>query len=564
MLNTVHLLAIPGLFIVYDLWKYLLRRHRQALSYPPGPKGLPIIGSFFDALTPRTGLETQWAIFRDMGHIYHSDVLHIDVLGDHTVVLNSAKAAEELLERRSGIYSSRPTMYMANESGWGWNFATMPYTLWWRLHRRTFHQHFRSEAIATYHPFIRQATSRLLRSLSCIQSTTMVTQYDDLQAVFRQHAASIILYTTYGITEQEDMEAFVELVNNAAESLATFSHGNFLVDYFPLLRYVPAWFPGAHFKRKATRWSQLTSELVNKPWNQLRASISSGTAISCFGTKCLQKLDLTFNAADATEDTSYLGMSKTDSDTKMEEIVRNCAGTAYVAGSDTSVSLTLISVLVLSHHPEIQAKAQEELDRVLGSTANSSQLPDFSDQGSLPYVEAVFKEILRMYPSAPLGVPHYSVADDVYEGYFIPKGTTVVGNAWAILHDESLYPDPLTFNPDRFLRTEPQRGAPPAKHSLNPDPELYAFGFGRRICPARHLALDTSWLVLVCLLATCNITRISSDNTEPKSNEIDPIVDLVDGPVVHPKPFKSCITPRSAGAFELMKSGYEVGVEVEA
>ncbi|KAF5311388.1 hypothetical protein D9758_018949 [Tetrapyrgos nigripes] len=439
-----------------------------------------------------------------MGTMYHSDVLHMNILGDHTVVVNSAKAAEELLERRSGIYSS------SLQCTWLMN-RVMPYTSWWRLHRRTFHQYFRSDAIAAYHPYIRQATSRLLRSLTCIQSTTMVTQYDDLQAIVRQHAASIILYTTYGITEQEDMDAFIELVNNAAESLVTFSHGIFLVDYFPWLRYVPAWFPGAHFKRKATHWSHFTSELANRPWNQLKASI----------------IPLTW------------GMSKTDSDTKMEE----------------SVSLILISVLVLSHHPEIQAKAQEELDRVLGSTANATQLPDFSDRGSLPYVEAIFKELMRMYPSVPFASPMMS-----YEGYFIPKGTTVVGNAWAILHDENLYPDPLTFNPDRFLKTESQRGAPSAKHPLNPDPELYAFGFGRRICPGRHLALDTSWLVLACLLATCSITRISSDNTEPKSEAIDPIADFING-LISSQTIQVFHYPRSAGASELMKCGYEVEVE---
>jgi cytochrome P450 len=59
----------------------------------------------------------------------------------------------------------------------------------------------------------------------------------------------------------------------------------------------------------------------------------------------------------------------------------------------------MISILVLSHHPEIQARAQEELDKVVGS----NQLPDFSDREELPYVEALFKEILRMYPSVPLG-----------------------------------------------------------------------------------------------------------------------------------------------------------------
>ncbi|KAF5365968.1 hypothetical protein D9758_006614 [Tetrapyrgos nigripes] len=555
MLNTPYLLAIPVLLVIYYFCGYLLRRSRQKLSYPPGPRGLPIIGSFFDVLTPRTGLDAQWAIYRDMGNMYHSDLLHINILGNHTVVVNSAKAAEELLERRSGIYSSRPPMHMAHESGLGYDFGTMPYTSWWRLHRGTFHQYFRSDAIAAHHPFIHQATSQLLRSLSCIQSTTMVTQYDDLRAIVRQHAASIFLYTTYGITEQEDMDAFVKLVNNATESFPTIVHGTFLVDYFPLLRYVPAWFPGAHFKQKATRWAQFNSELLNKPWKQLKASISSGTAISCFGTKSLQKFDSTFNT-DATGDTSDLGMSKTDSDTNMEEVIRNCAAVAYTAGSDTSVSLILISVLVLSHHPEIQAKAQEELDRVLGSTPNATQLPDFSNRGSLPYVEAILKELMRMYPSVPLGLPHCSVADDVYEGYFIPKGTTVVGNAWTILHDENIYPDPHTFSPDRFLRTEPQRGALSVKHSVNPDPELYAFGFGRRICPGRHLALDTSWLVLACILATCNITRISNDKPE-----IDPIADFADGLTAHPKPFKCSVTPRSAGAFELMKRGYDVGVE---
>ncbi|KAF5311387.1 hypothetical protein D9758_018950 [Tetrapyrgos nigripes] len=106
MLNIPYLLAIPVLLVIYNLCGYLLRRPRQTLSYPPGPRGLPIIGSFFDVLTPRTGLDAQWAIYRDMGTMYHSDVFHINILGDHTVVVNSAKAAEELLERRSGIYSS--------------------------------------------------------------------------------------------------------------------------------------------------------------------------------------------------------------------------------------------------------------------------------------------------------------------------------------------------------------------------------------------------------------------------------------------------------------------------
>ena len=79
-------------------------------------------------------------------------------------------------------------------------------------------------------------------------------------------------------------------------------------------------------------------------------------------------------------------------------------------------------------HPEVQAKAQHELDQVLGR--GSRRLPEFSDQSSLPYVTAVVREVLRWRPATPIGVPHLAGADDIYEGYRIPKGAFVIGNAW--------------------------------------------------------------------------------------------------------------------------------------
>ena len=69
-------------------------------------------------------------------------------------------------------------------------------------------------------------------------------------------------------------------------------------------------------------------------------------------------------------------------------------------------------------HGEVQAKAQTEIDKVIGS----DRLPTFEDRRSLPYVEAVYREVLRWRPVAPLGFPRYSTADDVYKGLYIPKG----------------------------------------------------------------------------------------------------------------------------------------------
>jgi cytochrome P450 len=91
----------------------------------------------------------------------------------------------------------------------------------------------------------------------------------------------------------------------------------------------------------------------------------------------------------------------------------------------TAASVLNVIYLMLAH-PEVQEKAQEELDRVVGR----QRLPDFSDRERLPYINAILKEILRWYPTTPLGIPHLSTEDDEYKGMAIPKSTLIVTNIW--------------------------------------------------------------------------------------------------------------------------------------
>ena len=79
-------------------------------------------------------------------------------------------------------------------------------------------------------------------------------------------------------------------------------------------------------------------------------------------------------------------------------------------------------------NPEVQAKAQDELDRVIGP----NRLPEFSDRPDLPYIRAICKEIQRWQPAVPLGVPHSNIRDDEYRGMLIPKGSTIIVNQWYI------------------------------------------------------------------------------------------------------------------------------------
>ena len=82
----------------------------------------------------------------------------------------------------------------------------------------------------------------------------------------------------------------------------------------------------------------------------------------------------------------------------------------------------------MSLHPDAQKKAQAELDRVVGN----GRMPEFSDSGSLVYVNAVIRETLRWHTIAPLSVSHAATDDDDLHGYFIPAGTVLLPNIWSV------------------------------------------------------------------------------------------------------------------------------------
>jgi cytochrome P450 len=77
-------------------------------------------------------------------------------------------------------------------------------------------------------------------------------------------------------------------------------------------------------------------------------------------------------------------------------------------------------------YPDVQQRAQAEINMVLGP----GSIPTLDDRPRLPYVEAVFLEVLRWGQVSPVGIPHMSQADDIHRGYFIPKGTLVIPNIW--------------------------------------------------------------------------------------------------------------------------------------
>ncbi|KAI0313059.1 cytochrome P450 [Amylostereum chailletii] len=191
----------------------------------------------------------------------------------------------------------------------------------------------------------------------------------------------------------------------------------------------------------------------------------------------------------------------------------------------------------MTMHPDILAKAQEEMDRVVGR----DRLPDFGDRSSLPYLEAVILELYRWHAAVPLCVPHRSLNADHYRGYDIPANVMDIPNIWAMLRDEEFYPMPEVFNPDRFLNLSPEEAD-------RMDPVKIIFGFGRRRCPGRYFALNNVWLSVASIVATFAISAPLDEKGAP----IVPAGEFASGLVRHAKPFRCDIKPRSQRVVEIL------------
>jgi len=510
-------IVFGAITLVRHLVKSFRNKGPKIFPLPPGPKRLPILGNYFD-IPEKDPWVTMDAWFKKFG-----DMVYYEVFGQRILVLGSRKRAHDLFDKRAENYSDRPPRFMLNElSGWNFHFGGFSYGKWWKQHRRAFHQHFNMNVVSKYQPIhIRESHAFLLRLLNSPSGEPNVWHN------IRHYFSAIIMDITYGYKLKESNDPFIEITNVALHCFAQASlPGRFLVDSFPSLRYIPSWFPGANFKRLAKKWKAATSEMVERPFEFVKTELRDG------------KLN-TSAVASMLEDSKDLPPEQRE---EQETVYKNSSGIAFAGGADTTSSSVYTFFLAMTRSPEIQKKAQEEIDLVVGK----DRLPDFTDKESLPYVEAIIKECLRWQNVAPLAVPHMSVQDDIYDGYFIPKGTIILGNAWSILHNPANYVEPLQFIPERFLKDG-------VIDRDVMDPTAAAFGFGRRICPGRYLSNESMFAIVASVLAAFDILAPLDD----EGNPILPACEMSNGGLSYPKPFRCIVKPRSKAAEELIRNSAE-------
>jgi cytochrome P450 len=448
--------AIPIVTLLRDVWLWL--------RMPPGPTPLPFIGNKLQL--PKS---KPWIQFQEWSKVY-GPIFTIWIGRKPTIVISDPVIAVELMEKRSTKYSSRPRMVAMGEILWdGASILVQPYGKEWSIRRKLLHQALTPKALRLYKPVQTAEASRL-----CSQLLETPANWEKLLERF---TTSIVFSVAYG-HRIDSLNA--EVIHQRFQFMHTAASlnvpGKYQVESFPILKHVPdilaPW--KAEIKAHGRREAAANMSLVDVVRNDMARAKTRGDQVPDSLCKLLLEMKETEHIPLSDRDFSYIPAS------------------LFGAGSDTTASTLCTAFLALVTHPETLQAAHAELDSVVGPTRS----PTFDDEKSLPYLTALVKEVLRWRPVAVLGgTPHASTEDDTYEGHYIPSGTTVLGNSWAINLNEEYYPNPHRFDPTRFLRSDE------SKHKSHPAKAGHSsFGWGRRICPGAGLAENSLVIALAKIL----------------------------------------------------------------
>ncbi|KAI1081433.1 cytochrome P450 [Whalleya microplaca] len=512
------LFSIIGTAALLLLLHRLSKIGQRPAGCPPGPDTLPIVGNLHQIPKKKAHLQFQrWAA--QYGPVY-SLMMGTKVV----VVLSTDQAIKDLLDKRSGIYSSRPEMYLGQLISGGFRMLLM-YGETWRMIRRIVHNNLNIKAARTYVPYQDLENKAML--LGFLESPTQFIDH------LRRYTNSLTTQMIFGFrTTSIDDPKLKQLFHGFEQfSQVTGTQTAALLDLYPILRYLPdALVPMRKYSQDLHRKEY---DLYVGCYLETKKKLREGIAKPCFCVDLVRAQD----------------------EQKFSDgIAGYVSGSLLEAGSDTTAATLVGFVQAMLLFPEVPKLAQAELDRVCGD-----RLPDLDDLPDLPYIRGCIKESMRWMPTAILGVPHAVVRDDEYMGYKIPKGATMMWNVWTIHNDAMRHPNPRRFDPARW-KDDNQTSAEAANNPDATKRDHFLFGAGRRLCQGMHIADRSLFLAISRLLWAFDFRKAVDEAT---GEEIVPDMgDLTEGLLIQPKPFKADIVPRSAFKAERVREEWSKMTEL--
>ncbi|XP_041997434.1 cytochrome P450 71A9-like [Salvia splendens] len=446
-------LLLPIIIIFYfqaQIYKHATKLH------PPGPRGLPFIGILhqFDGRSPHTYL-------RCLSNKY-GPVMSLKLGLRLVVVISSADAVKEIMKSHDAVFSSRPLLVSLQRLTYnGLDVAFSPYNEVWREMRKISTIHlFGAKQVQSSQPIFKDEVRKMMAKIARdASSSTVVNLSETMMSLSSNSICRVAFGKTYG-DEGYGKNRFFDLLRETQSLLGGF----FVEDYLPWFRWVDRLL-GMN-KKLGKNFHDMDSfyeELIEEHMDPNRPKSMEGDIVDIL-------LRMKENGTTSFELTLD----------HIKALLMN-----IIAGGSDTVSAALVWAMAsLVKKPLLMKKLQAEIRQLAGE----KKLIDEKDIEKLPYLRAVVKESLRLYPPAPLLVPRETTKKCSINGYEIEGGSTVYVNAWAIARDPAMWDNEDEFLPERFLESD-----------LDPrgqTPELIPFGFGRRRCPGIGMAMAEMELAL--------------------------------------------------------------------
>ncbi|GJE93448.1 cytochrome P450 [Phanerochaete sordida] len=514
MSTSIHefstLTALSGVVaLVYALLHVFRQMKIKALgNLPPGPSGLPIVGSLpFLSHYPELTLHKYAKKFGPLYSMFLGDQLF--------VVVSDPQIVKDLVITNGAIFSSRKEMFMKSKIIFVRRGITAtPYDDTWRKHRRLAAQFLSNKAVGNYVPGLELEVKEMLRNLYSKGQAGAVPINPQPHA--GRTSLNNILTIAFGIrTDTIDHPLVGHWLKHSREFMNCTGPVSNWVDFVPLLRN----FPNMTMINRGKRLHQGLVDTCSGLINDVDRRMKAGEDVP----DCMAKFLLSVKEEEKLDDL---------------DIIFVCAA-FMIGGVETTAAIKQWFAAHIPAFPMMQARAQMELDRVVGR----DRLPQPEDEKKLPYVRAIIKEIERVHNPFWLGTPHLSTEDFNYRGHLIPKNTVVIINSYTMHNDPQRFPEPEKFNPDRYLNDHYSN----AESANLADPyqrDHWMFGAGRRICPGIPLAEQEIFLAVAGMLWAFNMQQLPDEPIDLKE------YDGLSGR--SPVPFRIKMTPRHERVSEVL------------
>ncbi|XP_042660042.1 cytochrome P450 1A5 isoform X2 [Tyto alba] len=429
-LATEILLMAVVFCLVFLLIQSLQQHVPQGLKSPPGPRGYPILGNVLELRK-----DTHLALTR-LSQKY-GDVMEVRIGTRPVLVLSGLDTIKQALVKQGEDFMGRPDLHSFRHVTDGQSLAFSPDSgEVWKARRKLAQNALKTFSIA---PSPTSSSTCLLEEHVSKEADYLVTKFLQLMEGEKSFdpyrylvvsVANVICAICFGKRYDHNDQELLNIVNVSEQFGDVAASGN-PADFIPVLQYLPSRAMSL-FKDFNKRFVHFLQKIVKEHYKTYDENNIRDITDSLI-EQCLHK-NVEANTA-----------------TKVpKEKIVNLVVDLFGAGFDTVTTALSWSLMYLVTYPNIQKKIQEELDQTIGR----ERRPRLSDRGTLPYTEAFILEMFRHSSFMPFTIPHSTTRDTVLNGYYIPKDRCVFVNQWEVNHDEKLWKDPLTFNPERFLSAE--------------------------------------------------------------------------------------------------------------